>query len=208
MSISPTIVYVVDDAADVGTGLEILVRVAGLRSQSFNAGQAFLDAHPNLSPGCVFVDLALPGMSSLEFMARLRAMGCNWPVIIVTGQASAVAAAEAMRAGAFAFLEKPLRELEVLATASKAEAYLANEARMQYDEEVAKRIEHLSRRERQVLDSVLQGLLNKQIAGQLGIGESTVKSARRALMDRMQAGTHVELIVLALRGGVKIKSGS
>lgn len=202
MSTSPTIVYVVDNDSDYGDGLEKLFRAAGLKSQSFRAGQAFLDAYPKLSPGCLFVDLFMPGMSSLQFMERLRAAGCHWPVIIVTGPGSAPSAADAMRAGAFAFLEKPLRELELLATASRAQAYLNNEAQLRYDEEIAKRIENLSRRERQVFDGVLQGLLNKQIAAQLGIGESTVKSARRALMERMQAATHVELVVMALRGGV------
>ncbi|HEY7890570.1 MAG TPA: response regulator [Steroidobacteraceae bacterium] len=208
MSISPTIVYVVDDDRNIGIGLEAFFRTAGLQSQSFNAGQAFLDAYPKLSPGCLFVDLAMPGMNGLELLERLRAAGCSWPVIILTGHGSVVTAADAMRAGAFAFLEKPVRELEVLATASRAEAYLKNEARTRFDEEIAKRIQHLSPRERQVLDSVLQGRLNKQIAAQFGISESTVKGARRTLMGRMQASTHVELVAMALRGGVTIKSRS
>ena len=208
MSISPTIVYVVDDDPDFGSGLQRLCRAAGLQPQSFNTGQAFLDAYANLRPGCIFVDLAMPGMSGLGLLERLRAAGCRWPIVIVTGHGSTVTAADAMSAGAFAFLEKPLRELEVLATTSKAQAYLSSEARLLFDEEIAKRIQHLSRRERQVFDSILQGWLNKQIAAQLGIAESTVKSARRALMQRMQAGTHMELVVMALRGGVTIKNRS
>lgn len=208
MSISPTIVYVVDDDPSIGVGLEALFRAAGVQAQSFNAGQAFLDALPKLNPGCLFVDLAMPGMSGVELLERLRATGCNWPVIIVTGHGSTVTAAHAMRAGAFAFLEKPVRELEVLATASRAEAYLQNEDRMRYDAEIAKRIQSLSRRERQVFECILQGRRNKQTAAQLGIAESTVKNTRRALMQRMQAGKHVELVVMALRGGVAIKSRS
>ena len=206
MSTSPTIVYVVDDDSDHGDGLENLFRAGGLKSQSFKAGQAFLDAYPKLSPGCLFVDLFMPGMSGLEFMERLRAAGCSWPVIIMTGRGSAPSAAEAMRAGAFAYLEKPLRELEVLAMASRAQAYINNEARLRYDAEIAKRIERLSQRERQVFDGVLEGMLNKQIAAEIGIGESTVKSARRSLMERMQASTHVDLVVMALRGGVRFKN--
>lgn len=202
MSISPTIVYVVDDDPNIGFGLEALFRAAGLQWQSFSAGQAFLDAYPKLSPGCLFVDLAMPGMNGLQLLERLRAAGCSWPVVIVTGHGSMVTAADAMRAGAFAFLQKPVRELEVLATVHRAEAYLENEARTRFDEEIAKRIRHLSRREREVLDGVLQGRLNKQTAAQLGISESTVKNARRSLMQRMQAGTHTELVVMALRGGV------
>ena len=202
MSISPTIVYVVDDDPNIGVGLEALFRAAGLQRQSFNTAQAFLDAYPKLDPGCLFVDLVMPGMNGLELLERLRAAGCSWPVVIVTGHGNMVTAADAMHAGAFAFLQKPIRELEVLATARRAEAYLKNEARMRFDEEIAKRIQHLSRRERQVLESVLQGRLNKQTAAQLGISESTVKNARRGLMQRMQAGTHTELVVMALRGGM------
>lgn len=208
MSTSPTIVYVVDDGPDFGSGLETLCRASGLQPQSFKAGQAFLDAYPKLRPGCVFVDLSRPGMSGLELVEQLRAASCHWPIVIVSGHGSPVSAADAMRAGAFALLEKPLRELELLATTSKAQAYLSAEGRLLYDAEIAKRIQSLSRRERQVFDCVLQGLLNKQTAVQLGIAESTVKSARRALMGRMGAATHLELVVMALRGGVTIKNRS
>ena len=208
MSTSPTIVYVVDDNSDIGDGLENLFRAVGLTPQSFKAGQPFLDIYRKLSPGCVFVDLATPGMTSLQFMERLRAADCTWPVVIMTGRGSASSVADAMRAGAFAYLEKPLRELEVLATASRAQAYLNNEAQLRYDAEIAKRIERLSPRERQVFDGVLEGMLNKQMAADLGIGESTVKGARRALMDRMQASTHVDLVLMALRGGVTFKNRS
>lgn len=208
MSMSPTIVYVVDNDPESGNGLEELFRTAGFRSQFFEAGQAFLDAYPKLSPGCVLINLAASGMSGLELMERLRAAGCNWPIVIVSGHGSAPTAADAMRAGAFAFLEKPLRELEVLATVGRAQAYLNHEAQLRYDEEIAKRIQRLSPREQQVFDHILEGLLNKQMAAQLGIGESTVKSARRALMQRMQASSHVELVVMAIRGGMTIKSRS
>ena len=208
MSISPTIVYVVDNDPEFGEGLDTLFRDAGLQPQSFRTGQAFLDAYPKLRPGCLFVGLAMPGMSGMELMQRLHAAGCRWPIVIVTGQGSTVSAADAMHAGAFAFLEKPLRELEVLATATRAQAYVSTEAQMLYDKEVANRIQHLSRREREVFDCILQGLLNKQIAAQLGIAESTVKSARRALMERMHADTSLELIAMALRGGVPFKNRS
>ena len=208
MSISPTIVYVVGDDPDVGSGLEKLIREAGFQLQSFKAGQAFLDAYPKLSPGCLFVSLAMPIMGGLELLDRLRAAGCTWPTVIVTARASAPAAANAMRAGAFAVLEKPLRELEVLAAVSGAQAHLKHEAELQYDEEIAKRIQRLSPREHQVYDQILEGLLNKQIAAQLGIGETTVKSTRRALMQRMQASSYVELVVMAIRGGMTIKNRS
>ena len=206
MSISPTVVYVVDDDPDFGAGLESLFRRSGLQSRSFKAGQAFLDAYPDLLPGCLFVDLDMPGMSGLELIERLRNGGCCWPVIIVTEHGSAESAAAAMDAGAFAFLEKPLRDREVLATAARAQAHLNSLARMFFDEEIAMRIQQLSQRERQVFDSILEGRLNKQIAGQLGIAESTVKIVRRALMARMQAGTHLELVEMAIQAGIPIKN--
>lgn len=208
MSIAPMIVYVVDDDLDFAQGLDHLFRASGFQPRSFNAGQAFLDAYPKLRPGCLFVDLAMPGMSGLELLKQLRAAGCRWPVVILTGHGSTLNATDAIQAGAFAFLEKPPREIEVLAMARKAQAYLSAAPQMMYDEEIAQRIQRLSRREREVFDGVLQGLLNKQIAAQLGISESTVKSARRTLLDRMRAETSLELIAMALRAGITIKTRS
>ena len=208
MSSSPTIVYVVDDDPGVAEGLELLFQDAGLHSKSFNQGQAFLDAYPKLRPGCIFADLAMPGMSGLDLLQRLRAAGCRWPVIILTGQGSTVTATDAIHAGAFAFLEKPPRGLEVLATARRAQAQLNADAQTVYNEEIAGRIQRLSRREREVFDGVLQGMRNKQIAGRLGVSESAVKSARRALLSRMQARSSLDLVSMALRGGVKVKTRS
>lgn len=206
MSISPAIVYVVDDYPRSGEGLGGFFQTARIKSQSFEAGQAFLDAYPKLEPGPVFVDLSMPGMRDFQLMERLRAAGCQWPVIIITDQGSLASAADAMHAGAFAFLQKPLRRFEVLATVSKAQEYLRNEPRYRYDEEIAQRIRRLPHRERQVLDGVLEGQFNKQTAAQLGIAESTVKSARRSLMQRLDATTHVELVVMAIRGGLNFKN--
>lgn len=206
MSISPTMVYVVDDDPDFGAGLDSLFKSTEFKPRLFNAGQAFLDAYPDLDPGCLFVDLAMPGMSGLDLLRHLRAAGCEWPVVILTGQGSTVTADEAMQAGALAFLEKPVREVEVLAAAHKARAYLGAQPETALDREIAQRIERLSRREREVLEGVLEGLLNKQMAARLGISESAIKSARRALLDRMQAESTLELIAMAIRGGVKIKN--
>ena len=208
MSSSPTIVYVVDDDPAFVKGVELLLLDAGLQSQSFSLAQAFLDAYPKLRPGCIFVDLVMPHMGGLELLQRLRAAGCNWPVIILTGQGSTAIAADAIRAGAFALLEKPVRALEALATVRKAQAYLNGNAQLMYNEEVAQRIQRLSRRERDVFDGVLEGLRNKQIAGKLGVSESAIKSARRMLMSRLRARSRVELFTLAIRGGMTIKTRS
>lgn len=208
MSSSPTIVYVVDDDPGFVKGLELLFLDAGLHPKSFVLAQAFLDAFPKLPPGCLFVDLAMPGMGGLDLLRYLRAAGCNWPVVILTGRGSTASAADAIRAGAFAFLEKPVRALEALATVRKAQAHLNSNVQLLYNEEVAQRIKRLSRRERDVFDGVLEGLRNKQIAGKLGVSESAIKSARRMLMSRMRARSRVELITLAIRGGMAIKTRS
>jgi two-component system, LuxR family, response regulator FixJ len=208
MSSSPAIVYVVDDDPEFVKGLELLFLSAGWKAKSFTLGQAFLDAFPKLQPGCIFMDLAMPGMGGLDLLQRLRAAGCRWPVIVLTGQGSTENVADAMRAGAFAFLEKPFRPLEVLALVRRAQAHLNGDTSLMYSEEVARRIQRLSRRERDVFEGVLQGLRNKQIAGKLGISESAIKSGRRMLMERMQAHSRVELITLAIRGGMTIKTRS
>ena len=208
MSSSPAIVYVVDDDPGFVKGLGLLFLSAGWQAKSFTLGQAFLDAYPKLHPGCIFMDLVMPGIGGLDLLQRLRAAGCRWPVIILTGQGSTANAADAIRAGAFAFLEKPLRPFEVLATVRRAQAHLNGDALTMYNEEVARRIQRLSRRERDVFEGVLQGLRNKQIAGKLGVSEGAVKSARRMLMSRMQARSCVELITLAVRGGMTIKTRS
>jgi FixJ family two-component response regulator len=207
MSSSPTVVYVVEDDPGFGEGLGPLLRDVGVSTKSFDGAQAFVDAYPELSPGCVFVDLR-PGMSGLDLLRQLRAGGCRWPVILLTGEGSTLGAADAIRAGAFAFLEKPLRALEVLAVVYRAQAHLNGDIQTLPNEEIAARVQHLSRREREVFDGVLQGLLNKQIAGRLGISESAVKSARRGLMSRMRARSKVDLVLLALRGGLIVRTRS
>lgn len=199
------IVYAVDDDLDLTEGRERLFRQVGVESKSFQRGQAFLDELPKLSPGCIFIDLVMPGMSGLDLLRRVRAAGCRWPVVIMTGHGSAVNAQEAIDAGALAFLEKPLREAETLAAVLKADAHLRGIPETDYDEAVARRIQSLSRRERQVFDFALKGLLNKQIGAKLGISESTVKSTCRTMMVRMRATNRSDLVVLALRGGVRIQ---
>ena len=199
------IVYAVDDDLDLTEGRERLFRLVGVESRSFQRGQAFLDALPKLSPGCIFMDLVMPEMSGLDLLRRVRAAGCRWPVVVMTGHGSAVNAQQAIDAGALAFLEKPLREAETLAAVLKADAHLRGIQETDYDEAIARRIQSLSRRERQVFDFALKGLLNKQIGAKLGISESTVKSTCRTMMVRMRATNRSDLVVLALRGGVRIQ---
>jgi FixJ family two-component response regulator len=144
----------------------------------------------------------MPNMSGLELQRRLLAAGCRWPVILLTGLASRPVLTRAIDAGVIAFLEKPVREVELLAAVMKGQAHLRGNAEMIPDPDIVHRLTRLTRRERQVLDFVLQKKLNKQIGGMLGIGETTVKGYRRALMKKLGARNILELVVLAVRAGL------
>jgi FixJ family two-component response regulator len=201
MSSSPT-VYIVDDDADLGQGVAKWLQDAGYVAHAFTSGDEFLIASPQLPPGCVIVDMHMPGMDGLELQSRLIARGCRWPVIMLTGQASDQMVARAMQAGVIAFLEKPVRQAELLAAVMKGQAHLLGKAEMIPDPELARRIARLTRRERQVVSLVLQKKLNKQIGAALGIAETTVKGYRRALMKKLGVTNTTELVVLAIRAGI------
>jgi len=202
MSSAPARVYLVDDDADLRDGVTKLLRDAGYQLQSFPSGAAILAAYPQLSPGCIVVDMLMPNMSGLDLHRRLLSMGCRWPFIMLTGHASRTAVTSAMEAGIVAFLEKPVREAELLAAVMRGHAYLSGQAEMIPDPELIRRLNRLTGRERQVLDYVLQNKLNKQIAAILGIGETTVKGYRRAFMKKLNTHNNTELVVLALRAGL------
>lgn len=202
MSNPPAKVYVVDDDPDLRDGIAKCLSDAGYQARVFPSGHALLAAYPQLSPGCIIVDMVMPNMSGLELQKRLIAAGCRWPVIMLTGHASRPMVARAMEAGIVAFLEKPVREAELLAAVIRGQAHLSGKAEMVPDPELVQRLSRLTGRERQVLGFVLQKKLNKQIAAMLGIGETTVKGYRRALMRKLDAHNITELVVLAIRAGL------
>lgn len=191
-----------DDDPHLRDGLTKWLGEAGYQARSFPSGEAILTALPQLPPGCIVVDMIMPNMSGLELHRRLVAAGCHWPVILLTGHASRPVVARAMESGIIAFLEKPVREAELLAAVMRGQAILSGKAEMIPDPELVQRLSRLTGRERQVLDYVLEKKLNKQIAAVLGIGETTVKGYRRALMKKLQVHNITELIVLAIRAGL------
>lgn len=202
MSSPPGRVYVVDDDADLRDGVAQWLADAGYQSQAFPSGEALLQAYPKLPPGCIIADMVMPNMSGLELQRRLLAAGCRWPVIMLTGHASRPAVTRAMETGIVAFLQKPVREVELLAAVIKGHAHLVGNAEMIPDPDLVRRVARLTGRERQVLDFVLQKKLNKQIAALLGIAETTVKGYRRALMKKLETHNTTELVVLAIRAGL------
>lgn len=201
LSSSPTRVYVVDDDPQLRDGLAEWLAQAGYQARAFESGEALLLAHSQLAPGCIIVDMVMSGMSGLELQRRLIAAGCRWPVILLTGHATRPDAVRAMEAGFVTLLEKPVREVELLAAVLKGQAYLVGKDDMIPDPELAHRMARLTNRERQVLGFVLDKMLNKQIAATLGIAETTVKGYRSAVMRKLGARNNTELVMLALRAG-------
>lgn len=202
MSSPPGRVYVVDDDPHLRDGVAQWLSDAGYETRAFPSGESLLAAYPQLSPGCIIADMLMPTMSGLELQRRLLAAGCRWPVIMLTGHASRPAMTRAMEAGIVAFLQKPVREVELLAAVMRGHAHLLGKAEMVPDPELVQRLTRLTAREKQVLGFVLQKKLNKQIAAILGIAETTVKGYRRALMRKVGAHNITELVVFAVRAGL------
>jgi two-component system, LuxR family, response regulator FixJ len=203
MSGPPVYVYVVDDERPLRDGVLQLFHEAGYQAQAFASGKELLAAHTQLAPGCIVVDMFMPEMSGLELRKRLVAADCHWPIILLTGHGSRSVLDQAMEAGVIAFLEKPVRDVELLGAVMRGQALLTGKAEIIPDPELVRRVSHLTPRERQVLGYVVQNKLNKQIGAFLGIGETTVKGYRRALTKKLGVRNNTELLMLALRSGLK-----
>jgi two-component system response regulator FixJ len=199
------VVYIVDDDAGVRRSLERLLAAAGFGAVSYASAAAFLGEAAGLPAGCALVDLRMPEMDGIEVQERLKRMHAELPVIVVTGQADVLSAVRAMKAGAADFIEKPYSD-EILLGA--IEAALSGGRRGQRGDdlaEAARRIAHLSPREREVLDALAAGQPNKVIAFNLGISVRTVEVHRSRMMDRLgvqQFADAVRLSVLAKLAGV------
>ena len=191
-------VFVVDDEPAVRASLSELFRSVRIAAATFPSSQAFLDATPEEVPSCLILDLNLPGPSGLDLQEKLRQEGRDIPIIFITGYGDIPATVRAMKAGAQDFLEKPFtddRLLEevhaALARDEKARAERAERAVIQ------RRFEELTPRERQVMALVVKGLLNKQIASELGAAEQTIKIHRGRVMAKMRAPSVPDLVRLA-----------
>ncbi len=202
MSGPPVYVYVVDDDRQLRDGVVQLFQEAGYEARAFASGREVLAALPQLSPGCFVVDMFMPEMSGLELRKRLIAADCHWPIILLTGHASRAVLDAAMEAGVVAFLEKPVRDVELLGAVMRGQALLSGKAEIIPDPELVRRLSRITPRERQVLIYVLQSKRNKQIAAVLGVGETTVKGYRRGLNKKLGVQNNTELLMLGLRSGL------
>jgi FixJ family two-component response regulator len=193
-------VFVVDDDVSVRESLELLIISAGWHVETFASAEEFLLRNRPATPSCVIVDVNLPDVNGLELQKRVAAGGAGMPVIFITGYGDVRMSVCAMKAGAIEFLVKPLRDDSLLRAIEEAlgrsQRALVDEAEMR---SLRERYATLSTREREVMDLVATGLLNKQVGGELGISEITVKAHRGKMMRKMQAASLADLVNMAAR---------
>ncbi|HGK7302746.1 response regulator transcription factor [Stenotrophomonas sp.] len=189
------IVYVVDDDASVRAALEDLLASMGLQVRAFASTQAFLDHPRDDAPACLVLDVRMPGQSGLDFHRSMADLGLQLPVVFITGHGDIAMGVNAIKAGAIEFLTKPFRDQELLDAIHKGIA-LDRERRREGEAlgELQSRWHTLSVGEREVVDGVVRGRLNKQIAADLGVSEITVKVRRAQVMRKMEARTLVDLV--------------
>jgi FixJ family two-component response regulator len=194
------IVFVVDDDLSVRESLELLVRHEGWHPETFASAQEFLDHPRSLAPSCLVLDVSLPGLNGLDLQKRVAVERTDMPIIFITGYGDVPMTVQAMKAGAVEFLTKPFSD-DVLLKAirgalERSRAALGQAAEMRV---LRDRYASLSQRERQVMALVVSGLLNKQVGGELGISEITVKAHRGKVMQKMKAGSLADLVKMAAR---------
>jgi len=197
------VVFIIDDDASVRNALTNLLRSVGLKAEAFSTAQEFLSSTRPDAPGCLVLDVRLPGSSGLDLQRQLADAGVHLPIIFITGYGDIEMSVQAMKAGAVEFLTKPFREQVLLDAVQRAiqrdrEAYTQRAALAEWRD----RYQSLSAREREIMVMVVRGLLNKQIAGELGTTEATVKVHRAKLMHKMQADSLADLIRMAEKLGV------
>jgi len=193
-----SVIFIVDDDISVRESLELLLQNEGWQPKTFASAQEFLDCPRAVVPSCLVLDVSLPGLDGLELQKRLAVERTDMPIIFITGYGDVPKTVQAMKRGAVEFLTKPFND-EVLLTAIKqalerSRLALAHETEMQ---ELRDRYASLTPRERQVMALVVSGLLNKQVGGELGISEITVKAHRGQVMQKMKANSVADLVKMA-----------
>jgi two-component system response regulator FixJ len=197
------IVYIIDDDDAVRDSLDLLLSAAGFETITFESAEAFLAAPPKAAAGCLLSDIRMPGMSGLELMESLHVRGAACPVVLITGHGDVPMAVEAMKRGAHDFIEKPFDDERLVSAVSSALSGGAwPHKSTKVDAEAAECLASLSRRERQVMEGLVSGRSNKEIARDYGISPRTVEVYRANVMNKMRAASLAELVQTALRAGV------
>jgi FixJ family two-component response regulator len=192
-------VYLVDDDPGVLKALSRLLRARGYEVKPYASPQLFLEEHDMAVPGCAVLDVSMPGLDGLELQRALTASaGSHRPVVFITGKGDIPTSVRAMKAGAIDFLTKPVKDKDLFEAVSRAEARDAQSRRLHSEREsIQAKIETLTPREREVLVHVVAGRLNKQIAGDLGTVEKTIKVHRSRMMEKLGIRTVAELVRMA-----------
>jgi FixJ family two-component response regulator len=196
-------VFVIDDDQSVREALKTLLRTVGLRVETFASAQEFLESHRSDGPGCLVLDVRLPGLSGLDLQREMADANINTPIVFITGYGDIPMTVHAMKAGAVEFLTKPFRDQDLLDAIQQAldRDRIARNERAE-TEDLRIRFDSLTPREREVLGLVVTGLLNKQIAAQLGTSEITIKQHRHQVMQKMQADSLADLVRMAEKLGI------
>jgi FixJ family two-component response regulator len=203
MTAAASVIFVVDDDPSVRKSLTRVMTSAGYTVEAFASARDFLTREPFVGPCCLVLDVRMPGLTGLDLQEALAGQGHRMPIVFITGHGDISMSVKAMKGGAADFITKPFDVEKLLEAVERAVAKdvkdLGDEGRTA---EILERVKQLTQRETEVFALVVTGMLNKQIAGELGIGEKTVKVHRARVMEKMQAGSVAELVRLADRAGV------